>query len=84
MKIYCLFGQRKCLYPGQHAPELLEAWDEYSVEENPEGFAQAMQKAREENQEDMVSIAPYCISINEERIKHALANVTEVATEILQ
>lgn len=35
MKIICLFGQRTCSYPGQHAPELLAAIDEYGDSENP-------------------------------------------------
>ena len=35
MKIICLFGQRKCNYEGQYAPELLAAMDEYGDEENP-------------------------------------------------
>ena len=36
MKIYLIFGQRKCSYPGQYAPELLEAWDEFAWDENPD------------------------------------------------
>lgn len=38
MKIYAIFGQRTCDYPDEYAPELLEAWDEYAVEENPQGW----------------------------------------------
>jgi len=38
MIIYMLFGQRKCHYEGEYAPELLEACDEYSNGENPEGW----------------------------------------------
>jgi hypothetical protein len=30
-----LWGQRICKYPNEYAPELLEAMDEYSDEDNP-------------------------------------------------
>lgn len=35
MKIIVLFAQRKCAYPGQYAPELLAAIDEYGNFDNP-------------------------------------------------
>lgn len=34
MKIFMIWVQRKCSYPGQYAPELLEAIDEFSDEDN--------------------------------------------------
>lgn len=36
MIIHVLFGQRKCSYPGEYAPEVLEAVDENTQDENPE------------------------------------------------
>jgi hypothetical protein len=45
MKIFCLFGQRK----EEHGPretELMVAWDEYCVEENEEGFAEEIARAK--------------------------------------
>ena len=38
MKLYLLFGQRVCSYPGQYAPELIDAVDEYTDEDNSEYF----------------------------------------------
>lgn len=35
MKIHVLFAQRKCTYEGEYAPEVLDAMDEHSFEENP-------------------------------------------------
>ncbi len=46
MKLHIIFGQRVCSYEGEHAPEVLDCWDEYSFEANPEGFDQAVRKAQ--------------------------------------
>lgn len=46
MKLHVIFGQRVCSYEGEYAPEVLDCWDGYTVDENPEGFDQAVQKAR--------------------------------------
>ncbi|HUW89062.1 MAG TPA: hypothetical protein VMV43_00935, partial [Candidatus Nanopelagicaceae bacterium] len=35
MKIICLFGLRSCRYPGEYAPELLDAIDEIGDDDNP-------------------------------------------------
>ena len=37
MILRCLFIQR---YDDNQAPELIVAWDEFSIEENPDGFLQ--------------------------------------------
>lgn len=36
MKLYILFGQRKCTYDGQYAPEALAIADEWTMDENPD------------------------------------------------
>jgi hypothetical protein len=36
MKVHVLFGQRKCDYPGQYAPEALEVADENAYSDNPD------------------------------------------------
>jgi hypothetical protein len=35
MRIYVLFGQRKCRYEGEYAPEALAVIDEFGMDENP-------------------------------------------------
>lgn len=45
MKLYTLWGQRPNRYYGEHAPELLTAWDEFCVDENPEGWEEAQKEA---------------------------------------
>lgn len=41
MRIYMLMGQRPCSYPGEYGPELIVAWDEFCVEQNPDGWEEA-------------------------------------------
>lgn len=36
MKIYVLFGQRKCRYDGEYAPEALDVISEFGMDENTE------------------------------------------------
>jgi len=43
MKLLILFGQRVQQYEGQYAPEALLCWDEYCVDENPDGWADAVE-----------------------------------------
>lgn len=53
MKLYVMFGQREESYPGQHGPEALDfVWDEYCVDENPDGFEQACKEAEEKAKKD--------------------------------
>lgn len=44
MWLHILFGQRMQRYDGEYAPEPLECWSEYEVDENPEGFQEAIKK----------------------------------------
>jgi len=47
MKLYILFGQRPEEYAGQYAPEALVCWDQFCIEENPDGFDEDCKKALE-------------------------------------
>lgn len=44
MKLYLLFGQRENAYPGEYGPELLDAIDEYTDEDNPDYLNDAYKK----------------------------------------
>lgn len=46
MILYVLFGQRKCNYPGQYAPEALEVMDEFGYEENPQWLEEKKEKCK--------------------------------------
>lgn len=41
VRIHCVFGWD----PNEDHPELLEAWDEFDVDANPEGFKAAWEEA---------------------------------------
>lgn len=43
MRITCLFGQRKSQ---PEAIELMTAWDEYCIDNNPEGFEEDCERAK--------------------------------------
>lgn len=45
MKIHCIFVQMPCSYPGEFAPELFAAADEYTVDSNPEYLAEKEKEA---------------------------------------
>jgi hypothetical protein len=45
MKIKMLWGQRKCAYPGQYAPELIQCVDENTDDENPDVLQDAYDEA---------------------------------------
>ena len=38
MKIYLIIGQRYCKYVGEYAPEVLDACDEFTYDENPQSW----------------------------------------------
>lgn len=40
-----LWITRKSIDAGFHPPELVEAWDEWSIDENPEGWQEACKRA---------------------------------------
>lgn len=66
MKLICLFGTRK---HSLDAPELMLAWDEYSMDENPEGFSQECKDARKSWGEDLEQWRTIEIEIDEERLR---------------
>lgn len=66
MKLHILFGQRKCVYPDQYAPEVIAAVDEYAFDENPDYIIDTA----EENEEsgDFTRVAIIVVSVPDEAI----------------
>lgn len=62
MNIVMVWGQRKCRYIGQYAPELLEAVDEHTNNDNPEIIDNAYTRALESQEFLKVRIAEGLIS----------------------
>ena len=80
MKIYCLFIQRKCAYPGQYAPELYDAIDEFANSENLEYMLKAMFRAMQDS--DIESYKELVIRIDDEELKRALNPVSELQASL--
>jgi hypothetical protein len=47
MKIYLIMGQYHCDYPGQYAPNVMSAWDEYMIDSNEEGYHEDVKKYKD-------------------------------------
>lgn len=65
MKIYVVFGQRKCRYLGEYAPEALDVMDEFGMDENPEYLENKKREYILSNEFDAVSIIPIEVSRKE-------------------
>jgi hypothetical protein len=46
MKLYILFAQRVCRYPGEHAPETLAIATEFEYDENPDWLDNKLDAAK--------------------------------------
>ncbi len=82
MKLHILFGQRKCRYEGEHAPEALLCWDEYSVDENPAGYEEELEETREEHLSEMTSMRVIVVKVDGDQIAKLLNSDPVVAGEV--
>jgi hypothetical protein len=82
MNILVLFGQRRERYEGEYAPEVMLAWDEATVEENPDGFDKAVDDARREAGDDMASTRIVRVTVDGDRIRRLLVGTPTVAGEV--
>lgn len=79
MKLHILFGQRKCEYPGQYAPEALECWDEFCIDENPDGFEEACEKRLAECGKDSFSSTRVVIvTVDDNKLDEVLNSTPEI------
>jgi hypothetical protein len=44
MRIRLIVAQYKCHYPGEFMPNVVDAWDEYVLEDNDRGYQEALAK----------------------------------------
>jgi hypothetical protein len=72
MDLHILFGQRKESYDGEHAPEALVCWTEYDVDENAEGWQEAVAKAKAENGEHMLAMREIRVTCDGDHIRRLL------------
>ena len=78
MKIHTLWGERKG-FEGD-APELMVAWDECSIESNPDGFEDACREARTSWGSELVQERCIHIEVPESVIFDAFEPITTTGT----
>lgn len=44
MKIHMIVVQYNQRYPGEYMPNVVDVWDEYTMDENPDGYLESLRK----------------------------------------
>ena len=79
MNVKTMWGLRK----GERYPELMEAWDYYSMDSNPGGFEEACKKSRKEMGDDLLEFRIIDLGVSMDSIDAAFATTT-VAAEVVK
>ena len=74
MDLHILFGQRKEHYHGEFAPEALVCWDDATIDENPDGFENACEAARQKHQSEFVAFRVIPIRVDGDKIRQILTS----------
>jgi hypothetical protein len=69
--IRMLWGKRPEAYPGEYAPELMLAWDEYCLDDNEAGYQEAKAAAIKSWGSDFVQGQEIVISIPDDALNRA-------------
>lgn len=80
MKLHIIFGQRHETYDGEYAPEVLDCWDESSLDENHEGFEASLEAA--EGNKDFRAVRVVVVKIDGAKVGALLNQVMELDGEI--
>ncbi len=83
MDLHILFIQRKEEYPEQFAPEALVVWDEYCVEENPEGFEAACAEAIKSVGDDLLAHKVVRFRVSQPKIRELLLETPVIEAKLL-
>lgn len=78
--LHVLFGQRRCSYDGQYAPEALEVMDEFAWEENVEFLTDKLEEFRKTNEFTALRILEVALPFEE--IEKALNRAPEIQGEV--
>lgn len=62
MKLFVLYGQRKCRYPGEYAMEALACIDEHGQSDNPDYLEGEHGKYEQSGEFDRLSIVELAVS----------------------
>jgi hypothetical protein len=68
-------------YKGADGPDLIEAWDEYGIDNNPEGWQEACEKALASVGDDLRAHRFIRLTVDYEKIEQAFLDV-EVKAEV--
>jgi hypothetical protein len=68
VKIYAMFGVYK--HADSNTPELVGAWDEYSRDENPDGYADEYEKWAADG--DLKTFTVVTVEVDEQAVRGAL------------
>ena len=83
MVLYTLFGQRKETYHGEYGPEVLVCWDEFCVDENPEGWDEAVAEAEAKYAKEFISFRVIKVQVDGDMIRDILVKTPTVAGTVL-
>lgn len=65
MKIYCIFVK----YKGEDDISIADAWDEFNVDDNEDGYREAVDKQKKKR--DVVEVREIAITVDEAKIRKA-------------
>lgn len=82
MKLYVLFAQRKCSYPGEFAPEALEVMDEFGYDVNGQWLHEKLEKYKKEDS-TIERIEIVTIEVDSDKINNILNPKHLVKGEVL-
>lgn len=83
MQLHVLFIQRTEDYPGQHAPEARLVWDEYSVDENPEGFEEAIASDLAKCGDDVEFSRVITLEVDHGQIREILCGTPKISARVI-
>lgn len=84
MDLYILFGQRKEAYEGEFGPEALLCWEEFSVDENPSGWDEALAETRKKYEADMAAMRVMKIRVDQDKIRKLLIGTPQLNGVIVE
>lgn len=68
MKIRLIIAQYKERYPGEYMPNVVDAWDEYVLEDNWEGYQESLAKHKAREDSDYEAVRELIVTVPDEAI----------------
>jgi hypothetical protein len=74
MKLHIIMGLR----PDSEVPEAIDCWDEYTIDANPEGFDEAVAKAKEKIPSFFSTVDVVVVSVSTKAVMAILSPPNDV------